>query len=150
MTANGQKGIANVLANVPANYRLRGLGTIGTIFFLVNIVFYIVIWIMIGLRFYLFPVTFSNSLTHPTESLFVAAPAVSLGTILINIAQYGMSEVGSWLTRATYILFWLNLALAISFSIVIYLILSERVFSQTRHLLMVSPGGQHNISPWKT
>lgn len=80
---------------------------------------------MIGVRFYFFPTTFKNSFTHPTESLFAPATAVSFGTILINIVQYGMSEVGSWLSKATYVLFWLNAVLAITLSISIYLILSE-------------------------
>jgi Voltage-dependent anion channel len=120
---NEHKGIANVIATVPAQYRFQGLDAIGTIFFLLNLVFYLVIWTMIGLRFFFFPATFKNSFTHPTESLFAPATAVSFGTILINIVQYGMSEVGSWLSKATYVLFWLNVALAIILSISIYLIL---------------------------
>ena len=123
------KGIANVIATVPTPYRFQGLETIGTIFFLLNIVFYIVIWIMVGLRFYLFPPTFKSSFTHPTESLFAPATVVSLGTILLNIVQYGVDDVGSWLSRATYVLFWLNAALAIVLSVFVYLILLEHPFN---------------------
>ncbi len=81
------------------------------------------IWIMIGLRFYFYPRTLQNSFTHPTESLFVPASVVSFGTILINIAQYGIDDAGSWLSDAVYALFWLNTVLAITLSVSIYLIL---------------------------
>jgi tellurite resistance protein TehA-like permease len=130
------EGIANVIATIPVNYRFHGLTTIGTIFFLLNLVFYITIWAMIGLRFFFFPRTFKHSFTHPTESLFAPATAVSLGTILINIVQYGMSEVGSWLSKATFVLFWLNAVLAVILSITIYLILLEPNFWLYLLLLM--------------
>ncbi|EXJ91274.1 hypothetical protein A1O1_04384 [Capronia coronata CBS 617.96] len=114
-------GIANVLHRVP--YRFHGLYTIGVIFFLLNIVFYILIWAMMIARFTLYPWTFRASLTHPTESLFVPAFAVSFGTILINIVEYGAGRVGEWLTHAVLVLFWLDAAIAVVLSIAIYLIL---------------------------
>jgi len=95
----------------------------GVVFFLANIVFYIAIWAMILTRFILFPYMFRASFTHPTESLFVPAFAVSFGTILITIVEYGFGRVGSWLTRAVLVLFWLDAALAVILSITIYLIL---------------------------
>jgi tellurite resistance protein TehA-like permease len=75
------------------------------------------------MRFYLYPYTFKASFTHPTESLFVPAVAVSFGTILINIVEYGFGKVGNWLNEAVVVLFWFDLALAVSLSVGIYLIL---------------------------
>ncbi|EXJ92901.1 hypothetical protein A1O3_01455 [Capronia epimyces CBS 606.96] len=114
-------GIANVLHHVP--YRFPGLYAIGAIFFLLNIVFYVVLWAMMITRFTLYPWTFRASLTHPTESLFVPAFAVSFGTILINIVEYGFGRVGEWLSHAVLVLFWLDAAVAVVLSIAIYLIL---------------------------
>ncbi|KAL4994800.1 voltage-dependent anion channel-domain-containing protein [Aspergillus recurvatus] len=114
-------GIANVIYTIP--YRFRGLDTIGIIFFLANIVFYLAIWAILLTRFYLFPYTFEASLLHPTESLFVPASVVSFGTILINISQYGTDNTGPWLTDAVHILFWIDAALAVVSSAGIYLLL---------------------------
>ncbi|KAL6229304.1 hypothetical protein BDW75DRAFT_105704 [Aspergillus navahoensis] len=114
-------GIANVIYTIP--YRFRGLDTIGIIFFLANIVFYLVIWAILLTRFYLFPYTFRASLLHPTESLFVPASVVSFGTILINISQYGTDNTGPWLTDAVHILFWIDATLAVISSAGIYLLL---------------------------
>ncbi|KAL4787531.1 voltage-dependent anion channel-domain-containing protein [Aspergillus varians] len=114
-------GIANVIYNVP--YRFRGLETIGIIFFLANIVFYLIIWAILLTRFYLFPYTFKASLLHPTESLFVPASVVSFGTILINISQYGTENTGMWLTNVVHILFWVDSTLAVISSAGIYLLL---------------------------
>lgn len=109
--------------NCAVPFRFRGLYEIGLIFFLGNIVLYLVVWAMLLTRFYLYPYTFRASFTHPTESLFVPAVTVSFGTILINIVQYGSTQVGAWLITAVHILYWLDLALAFSLSVIIYLIL---------------------------
>jgi tellurite resistance protein TehA-like permease len=61
------------------------------------------------MRFYFYPYTFKSSFTHPTESLFVPAFAVSFGTILINIVEYGFGKVGNWLNEAVVVLFWFDL-----------------------------------------
>ncbi|PYH44408.1 putative C4-dicarboxylate transporter/malic acid transport protein [Aspergillus saccharolyticus JOP 1030-1] len=114
-------GIANVLYFIP--YRFRGLETIGIIFFLLNLAFYVIIWCLLLTRFYLYPYTFKASFLHPTESLFVPASLVSFGTILINISQYGPGHTGAWLTHAVGILFWIDAALAVISSAGIYLIL---------------------------
>ncbi|KAL4932276.1 putative C4-dicarboxylate transporter/malic acid transport protein [Aspergillus undulatus] len=114
-------GIANVIYNIP--YRFRGLDTIGIIFFLANIVFYLVIWAILLTRFYLFPYTFKASFLHPTESLFVPASVVSFGTILINISQYGTDNTWPWLTDAVHVLFWVDSALAVISSAGVYLLL---------------------------
>lgn len=104
-------------------YRFHGLRAIGLVFFLLNIVLYVAIWAMLIARFTLFPWTFKASFTHPTESLFVPAFAVSFGTILINVVQYGFGRVGAWLNRAVLILFWFDCGLALVLSIAIYLVL---------------------------
>lgn len=114
-------------------FRFTGLWTIGVIFFVANIVFYVIIWAMTISRFCLYPYTFKASFTHPTESLFAPAVAVSFGTILINIVEYGFGEVGIWLNRAVLVLFWFDTALSIVLSISIYLILwSSLAFTVAR------------------
>ncbi|EAS29798.3 C4-dicarboxylate transporter/malic acid transporter [Coccidioides immitis RS] len=114
-------GLANVLYKVP--YRFYGLDTIAIIVFITNMALYVIIWALLLLRFYLFPYTFKASFLHPTESLFVPATIVSFGTILINIAQYGLSHTGKWLENAVVILFWFYAALAVAASSGIYLVL---------------------------
>lgn len=84
---------------------------------------YLIIWVLLLMRFYLYPYTFKASLLHPTESLFVPASVVSFGTILINISQYGPEHTGYWLARAVGILFWIDVILAVIFSAGIYLLL---------------------------
>lgn len=96
---------------------------LGLVFFFLNILLYITIWAMILTRFLSYPTTFRASLIHPTESLFVPAFAVSLGTICITIVEYGANNAGQWLTHVVWGLFWFNLGLAFVLSITIYMIL---------------------------
>jgi tellurite resistance protein TehA-like permease len=109
-------GVANVLYQVP--YRFPGLYVIGCIFFLFNIFLFLFNITMISLRFRYYPSTFRASITHPTESLFVPAWLISLGTILINITQYGTTfgKTGPWLLDTMFVLFWVDCVLAVVFS----------------------------------
>ncbi|KAJ5832614.1 hypothetical protein N7474_000925 [Penicillium riverlandense] len=127
-------GLANVLYAVP--YRFRGLEIIGDVVFLTDIVLYLIVWGLLGLRFYLYPFTFKASLLHPTESLFVPASVVSFGTILINISQYGDGNTGQWLQRAVGILFWIHATLAVIFSAGIYLLIWS---TQTYTIAQMTP-----------
>ena len=114
-------GLANVLHTIP--FEADWLYYVGLIFFFLNIVLYITIWGMILTRFISHPSTFKASLIHPTESLFVPAFAVSFGTICITIVEYGANNTGQWLSKVVWVLFWFNVALAITLSITIYMIL---------------------------
>ena len=104
-------------------FRFLGLETIGLIFFFLNMVLFILNLAMISLRFYCHPETFKASILHPTERLFIPAAVVSFGTVLLNITQYGLNKTGHWLTEAIAVCFWINVALALLSSIVIYLIM---------------------------
>ncbi|KAL8663403.1 MAG: hypothetical protein Q9202_003922 [Teloschistes flavicans] len=104
-------------------YRFHGLFAIGAIFFLFNLVLFVVNVAMISLRFYTFPETLRASYMHPSERLFIPAAFVSFGTVLINISQYGLPKAGPWLSRAMLALFWTNAALAILASSGIYLLM---------------------------
>ena len=75
---------------------------------------------------------------------------VSFGTILINIVQYGMGEVGPWLSKAMFVLFWLNAVLAIFLSIAIYLILFESVLLTLFALANGFSAGRRSTSLWGT
>lgn len=104
-------------------FRFPGLEAIGIIFFLLNLVLFILNIALISLRFYCHPETFRASFMHPTERLFVPSAVVSFGTILINISQYGPNNTGHWLNQAVLVLFWIDCGLAILSSLIIYLLM---------------------------
>ncbi|KAM5462669.1 hypothetical protein MauCBS54593_007889 [Microsporum audouinii] len=101
-------GLANVIYTIPV--QARWLEIVGLTIFLVNLAFFVLIGVLMCVRFYLYPYTFKASFLHPTESLFAPAVIVSFGTILINVAQYGPSHAGEWLSHATVVLFWFDAA----------------------------------------
>ncbi|KAI4139816.1 MAG: hypothetical protein LQ341_004072 [Variospora aurantia] len=114
-------GIANVLYTVP--FRFPGLYAIGVIFFLFNLLLFVINVTMISLRFYTFPGMFRTSYMHPTERLFLPASVVSFGTVLINISQYGLTRAGPWLSRAVLVFFWIDAGLAVLTSSGVYLLM---------------------------
>lgn len=64
-------------------------------------------------RFICYRGSFRASFSRPAESLYAPALAISIGTILLNIQQYGLGRTGPWLETATEALFWINCALSV-------------------------------------
>lgn len=62
-------GIALLLAVNP--HKFSGLMTIGTVIFLFDLVLFVMLSTLILARFIIFPGTFTKSVYHSTESLFI-------------------------------------------------------------------------------
>ncbi|ROT43559.1 hypothetical protein SODALDRAFT_42114 [Sodiomyces alkalinus F11] len=114
-------GVANVIYVL--SYRTDWLDGIGLAFFLFNIFLFILNCALITIRFCLQPGSFMDSFTDQTESLFIPSFFVSISMILINSCQYGVPRVGPWLLQTMEVMFWINMALSVIASAVIYLIL---------------------------
>ena len=115
--------MADTLTLVAVPWDFQGRYAIGCFFFIFNIVLFVMNVVMICLRFKFYPSTFMSSILHPTESLFIPAWLISLGTILINVTEYGVDNkhAGPWLRDTMNVLFWTYCGLAIFFSCGIYL-----------------------------
>ncbi|KAL2073905.1 hypothetical protein VTL71DRAFT_11231 [Oculimacula yallundae] len=114
-------GIANVLDGIP--YESEWLRIIGVILFLSNLVLFLMNCVFISLRFKFCPGSFKGSFTSPSESLFVPASVVSLGTILINLCQYGIPYTGPWFQTVMQVCFWAYVSISVIASSGIYLII---------------------------
>ena len=123
-------------------FRFAGLDTIGTIFFLFNLALFLLCITLITLRFCLFPETLKASLLHPTESLFMPGAVVSLGTVFLNIGQYGLYNVGPWLNEAVLVVFWLFVALSFLASTCTYLVMYVSAHIPLMLLFTDIAGGQ--------
>ena len=78
-------GIALLLAVTP--HRFYGLTTIGTTIFILDVVLFFILTSLILTRFYLFPGTFTQSIYHQTESLFIPVRAAHASAIPPPINQ---------------------------------------------------------------
>ncbi|KAK4180369.1 voltage-dependent anion channel-domain-containing protein, partial [Triangularia setosa] len=114
-------GIANVLHSLP--YESRWLTGIGLFFYFLNICLFILNCVLIALRFHWRPGSFVESFTDQMESLFISALIVSIATILITTAQYGVPHLGDWLLSLLEALFWVYLGLSTVSSAGLYLTL---------------------------
>ena len=97
--------MAVVISNTPN--RFPGLTTIGTIFFIVDLVLFVLFNIAMGLRAFWFPRRFRASLHHPVEGLFFGSYWVSVSLILNASSSYGVPHCGPWLPKALLVLFWI-------------------------------------------
>ena len=83
--------MAVVLANTPNTF--PGLLTIGKIFYILNLVLFVLFTTAMGLRAFWTPRRFLASLHHPIEGLFFGAFWVSVSLILNGAQAYGMQQV---------------------------------------------------------
>jgi tellurite resistance protein TehA-like permease len=115
--------LASVLAQTPN--RFHGLDTIGTIFFILDIVLFLVFTGLVCTRFIIAPRKWCASLHHPVEGLFFGTYWVSLALIITCIQLYGVSKCGPWLVKALEVLFWLYCALVLLVAIFQYYVLFQ-------------------------
>lgn len=115
-------GIALTLSLTP--HRFRGLDTIGLIVFLFDLLCFILITACLLLRFLLYKHTFSKTLTHPKEALFVSTFFLSIAALLSNAEKYGSLFLSptaqdglAVFHRTTY---WLYLAVTFIVSVIQY------------------------------
>ncbi|KAI1368895.1 voltage-dependent anion channel-domain-containing protein [Xylaria arbuscula] len=122
-------GVANVLYSVSQTYALRWLEDIGVLFFLLNLVLFILNCVCITMRFIMVPGSFMHSFLDDIESLFIPSIVVSIAIIMVNITQFGCPHTGPWLQEVMEVLFWVYLALSVAASTGMYLVLwSTQIF----------------------
>jgi tellurite resistance protein TehA-like permease len=95
--------IACLLGQQPYNF--TGLKTIGKIFFLLDILLFLIFNACIIYRFMYNHGSLTLSLHHPHESFFFGAYFVSIALIIYCIEQYGAPSCGPWLIKTLEVLF---------------------------------------------
>lgn len=130
----------------PVPFRFPGLNTLGLIFYFLNLLIYLSISLGLLIRAYHFPSAWRASFLHPTESLFIPASMIALGTVLVTTAEYGLSPsgvsaTGPWLLDTLVVIFWVYTAGAVAFTVGIYvLVWSTQTFTvQTMTPLWIFP-----------
>ncbi|KAL9137835.1 MAG: hypothetical protein Q9175_000969 [Cornicularia normoerica] len=111
-------GIALLLAVTPHTF--PGLITIGTIVFIFDVTLFVLLTALILARFIIFPGTFTQSVYHPTESLFIPTFFLTLSTIISCIQKYGYPSTGPWLVVTLRILFWTYVAITFTTAVLQY------------------------------
>ncbi|KAL5115334.1 hypothetical protein ACEQ8H_006779 [Pleosporales sp. CAS-2024a] len=97
--------IATLLGQQP--YSFHGLKTIGTIFFILDLVLFLTFSACIAYRFTTVNRSLNRSLHHPHESFFFGAFFVSIALIIYCIELYAVPACGPWLIRTQQVIYWI-------------------------------------------
>lgn len=128
--------IATVLGQQPFSF--DGLKTIGKIFFILDLVLFLIFCACITYRFInAEPGTLFLSLHHPEESFFFGTFWVSIALILYCVQQYGVPSSGPWLVKALEILFWTYAGCAILVAVFQYHVIFDVRKLRVTHALPV-------------
>ena len=119
--------VAVILSQTPNKF--RGLETIGKIFFIVDLVLFVLFTAAMAARFIIVPRKFLASLHHPVEGLFFGAYWVSLSLILTCTEAYAVPVCGPWLVKALEVCFWIYCGVALLVAVGLYY-----AFFQAEHL----------------
>lgn len=112
--------IATLLSQQKKAYSFDGLWTIGKVFFILDLVLFVLFSCLISFRFIMNPSALKRSLHHPHESFFFGTFWVSVALILYCVQQYGVSSCGPWLVKALEVCFWLYAGCALLVAIFQY------------------------------
>ncbi|KAH3962346.1 hypothetical protein HBI38_182010 [Parastagonospora nodorum] len=96
--------IATLLGQQP--YSFSGLKTIGKVFFILDILLFIMFSACITYRFCTNERSLNRSLHHPHESFFFGSFFVSIALIIYCIELYAVPACGPWLIRTQEVLYW--------------------------------------------
>ncbi|KAF2706221.1 hypothetical protein K504DRAFT_459529 [Pleomassaria siparia CBS 279.74] len=113
--------VAVVVGQTPN--RFPGLQTIGEIFFVLDVVLFVLFTGLMMTRFVLVPAKLSASLHHPVEGLFFGSFWVSISLIICCAQTYGVPNSGPWLVKALEICFWVYCAVVFVVAVGQYFIL---------------------------
>ncbi|KAI9704600.1 MAG: hypothetical protein M1820_005513 [Bogoriella megaspora] len=111
-------GIALLLSSQPHTF--DGLITIGKVVYIFDLVLFVLLTILISVRFIRKPSRLRSSMEHPTESLFIPTFFLSIPTIIGCMQRYGVPSTGPWLIVTVRILFWMYVASAFFLAVVQY------------------------------
>ncbi|KAI0911239.1 voltage-dependent anion channel [Ustulina deusta] len=116
-------GLALLLAEKTQGFTFRGLQTIGTFVYILDLAIFTLVVTAITYRFVTFPGTLKKSIVHPTEGLFLGTSTLSLASIISGIARYGIPACGPWLVVVYRVLFWLYFAVTFVVAVAQYALL---------------------------
>jgi C4-dicarboxylate transporter/malic acid transport protein len=103
--------IATLLGQQP--FTFTGLRTIGKIFFILDIVLFLLFTSLIAVRFAMKPSALKRSLFHPHESFFFGTFWVSIALLLYCTQLYGVPSTGPWLVKTLEVCFWIYVGCAL-------------------------------------
>ncbi|KAK5107387.1 hypothetical protein LTR62_001330 [Meristemomyces frigidus] len=101
-------GVATLLAAQPHSF--TGLHVIGKVVFIFDVVAFLCFTSAISARFLMYPGSFHNAISHPTESLFIPTFFLSIFDIFNGSQAFGVPSTGYWLVYALRVCFWIYLA----------------------------------------
>ncbi|KAH9845285.1 Malic acid transport protein [Teratosphaeria destructans] len=110
--------VAVVISTTPNQF--PGLQTIGKIFFIVDLVLFLLFTGIITTRFILKPAKLGASLQHPVEGLFFGAYWVSIALIINCIELYGVPSTGPWLVKTLQVVYWIYVGIVLVVAIFQY------------------------------
>lgn len=116
-------GLALLLAEQTQPHSFNGLQTVSKFVYIFDLVVFVLVTCAITFRFATHPGTLKSSITHPTESLFLATSMLSLASIIAGIARYGIPSCGEWLIVVYRVLFWIYFAASFCLAVGQYMLL---------------------------
>lgn len=106
-------GVVSILLH-QLPYNGHWLQIISLIFFVLNLVLFLLFTTLSCLRYMLYPHIFPAVLRHPHQSLFVATFPVGLATIINMIALVCAPAWGRGMATFAWVLWWIDSVLALT------------------------------------
>lgn len=94
-------------------YNARWLRIISDLYFVLNVVIFLLFTVITALRYMLYPRLFLTVLGHPHQSLFLATFPIGLATIINMLVLVCVPAWGYGMAIFTWVLWWIDGVLAL-------------------------------------
>ncbi len=94
-------------------HRFEGQTIIATIFYVLNIILFLVFLALSVARYTLYPWVWMRMLTHSGQSLFVGTFPMGLATIINATVLIAVPAYGNWAIQLAWALWWIDVALSV-------------------------------------
>lgn len=103
--------LANLLQIAP--HKFRGMTRIGNAFFFLNCFLFVLFTLISIIRYTRYPWVIWPMLHHPVQSMFIGTFPMALSTIVSSLVLMVVPEVGTWAKDLAWVLWWINVVLAL-------------------------------------
>ena len=111
-SVNMGTGIISILLHTMP-HRFEGQTIIATIFYVLNIILFLVFLVLSMARYTLYPWVWMRMLTHSSQSLFVGTFPMGLATIINATVLIAVPAYGNWAIQLAWALWWIDVALSV-------------------------------------
>ncbi|AFR98260.2 hypothetical protein C343_06236 [Cryptococcus neoformans C23] len=117
-TVNMGTGAVAILVG-GVQFPFNGQREIGTVFFMIDLVVFLINIIGVASRAIFHWANFKDSFFDHSDGTYIPCILLAVATLFVGIMDYGVPYCGFWLTRAMYVVYWVYVGCSLAIALIL-------------------------------